>query len=176
MPEPVARESSLAYDAESQEVTAAFSHTFAEDTEITGYTSLTLWVSAEGSDDADLFVAVQKLNDVGEVVKQRVSHRELDEQHSAPQQPVHTHRREQRLEPGEIVPVEIELWPSSTLFRARESLRVIVKGTDIQSYAREVFVAGHHSDRNKGRHVIHTGGRYDSRLLIPVIPSGESTR
>ena len=25
--------------------------------------------------------------------------------------------------------------------------------------------------RNQGRHVIHTGGRYDSHLLVPVVPS-----
>ena len=25
-------------------------------------------------------------------------------------------------------------------------------------------------DANKGQHVIHTGGRYDSHLLVPVIP------
>jgi hypothetical protein len=25
--------------------------------------------------------------------------------------------------------------------------------------------------RNRGEHVIHTGGRFDSHLLVPVIPS-----
>jgi hypothetical protein len=29
----------------------------------------------------------------------------------------------------------------------------------------------HHSDRNRGRHLIHTGGSYDSQLHIPVIQS-----
>lgn len=132
MSEPVGEESSLAYDADSRDVTAAFTHTFTGDTEITGYAALKLWFSTEGSDDADLFVAVQKLDALGGVVNfpyftlqndgqathgwQRVSHRELDEERSTPQQPVHTHRREQRLKPGEVVPVEIELWPSSTLF------------------------------------------------------------
>nr|WTB32617.1 hypothetical protein OG781_26875 [Streptomyces sp. NBC_00830] len=53
---------------------------------------------------------------------------------------------------------------------------MIVKGTDIQSYPPDVFVAGHHSNRNKGRHVIHTGGQYDSHLLVPVIPSNDTTR
>lgn len=76
--------------------------------------------------------------------------------------------------PHEIVPVEVELWPSRTLYRAGESLRVLVKGTDIQSYPETVFVAGHTLDRNRGRHVIHTGGRFDSRLLIPVVPSADN--
>jgi predicted acyl esterase len=30
---------------------------------------------------------------------------------------------------------------------------------------------GHSVTRNAGTHVIHTGGRYDSHLLVPVIPA-----
>jgi uncharacterized protein len=182
---PPDTEAVLSYDAQATDVRATFTHTFAEATELTGYAKLKLWVSTEGSDDADLFVAVQKLDVDGAVVHfpyftlqndgqaahgwQRVSHRELDMVRSTPQQPVHLHEREQRLAPGEIVPVEIELWPSSTLFRAGESLRILVKGTDIQSYPPDTFVAGHRSDRNKGTHRLHTGGRYDSHLLVPVV-------
>lgn len=178
-------EASISYDAQDREIRARFAHIFETDTEVTGYAKLKLWISVEGSDDADLFVAVQKLDRDGEVLNfpyftlqddgqathgwQRASHRELDPR-STPQQPIHTHRIEERLKQGEIVPVEIELWPSSTLFRAGESLQVIVKGTDIQAYPPETFVAGHTSDRNRGRHRIHTGGRYDSHLLIPVVP------
>jgi predicted acyl esterase len=184
---PAPREAILSYDAQSTEVQAMFTHTFTHTTELTGYSKLKLWISTEGSDDADLFVAVQKLDINDAVINfpyftlqndgqtthgwQRVSHRELDEIRSTPQQPVHRHDREQRLSPGEIVPVEIELWPASTLFFMGESLRVIVKGTDIQAYPPDTFVAGHASDRNKGMHHIHTGGRFDSHLLIPVIPA-----
>ncbi len=164
-----------------------FTHTFARETELTGYAKLKLWISTDGSDDADIFVAVQKLDTRGEVVNfpyftlqndgqtthgwLRVSHRELDKHRSTPQQPFHLHQREQRMSPGEIVDVEIELWPSSTLFRAGDSLRVLVKGTDIQSYPPGTFVAGHNSDRNKGTHRLHTSGRFDSHLLIPVTPT-----
>jgi len=28
----------------------------------------------------------------------------------------------------------------------------------------------HTATRNRGRHVIHTGGHHDSHLLVPVIP------
>ena len=38
---------------------------FDEDTEITGHASLRLWVEADGSDDMDLFVALQKLDAAG---------------------------------------------------------------------------------------------------------------
>ncbi len=185
--EVVEDESSVTYDATATEITAMFTHTFAEATELTGYAKLRLWVSADGSDDMDLFVAMQKLDTSGQVVNfpffsmhddgqvalgwQRVSHRELDEELSTPQQPVHTHRREERLSPGEIVPVEIELWPSSTAFGAGEQLRVLVKGTDIQYYELPKLAAAHPETRNAGHHTIHTGGRCDSHLLVPVIPS-----
>jgi predicted acyl esterase len=101
----------------------------------------------------------------------RASHRALDAARSTAWQPVHLHTREDRLRPGEIVPVEIELWPSSTLFRASERLRVVVKGMDIYRDALPNLPFARHEDlRNKGRHVIHAGGPYDSHLLVPVIP------
>ena len=46
----------------------------------------------------------------------RASHRELDQDKSTPWQPVHTHSREQKVAPGEIVLLEIEIWPSGTSF------------------------------------------------------------
>jgi predicted acyl esterase len=48
----------------------------------------------------------------------RVSRRALDEDASSPQQPIYLHQRDEPLQAGEVVPVEIEIWPSGTLFRA----------------------------------------------------------
>ena len=95
----------------------------------------------------------------------RASHRELDPARSTPFQPWHPHLREQRLAPGEIVPVEIEVLPSSTAFAEGERLRVVVAATDIRPHGME-----HKRTRNAGRHVLHTGGAYDAHLLVPVIP------
>ena len=100
----------------------------------------------------------------------RVSHRELDMERSTPEQPWHPHRREQRLEPGQIVPVEIEIWSSGTRFGAGEQLRLLVQATDIQQYPPGVVSMAHSVTRNVGTHVIHTGGKYDSHLLVPVVP------
>ena len=71
---------------------------------------------------------------------------------------------------GVPVPVEIEIWPSGTRFSAGEKLRVVVQGSDIYKYAQWIRLAGHPETRNAGQHVIHTGGKYDSHLLVPVIP------
>jgi predicted acyl esterase len=134
----------------------------------------------------DLFVGIQKLDRQGELVPfvfyallengpvalgwLRASHRDLDPQRSTPEQPVHTHTREQLLEPGERVPVEVEIWPSSTLFRAGERLRLVVQGQDIMREGLPNAPFARHEDtRNKGTHVLHTGGTFDSCLLVPVV-------
>jgi len=186
-PAPVETAASVAYDPLDEAGEARFDHRFATDTELTGYMKLRLWVEAQGADDMDLFVALQKLDDAGDPVGMtfyafyengpvalgwlRASHRALDPDRSTPWQPVHFHRAEGRLEPGVPVPVDIEIWPSATLFRAGETLRVVVKGMDIYRDALPNLPFARHEDlRNKGMHIIHAGGQFDSHLLVPVIP------
>lgn len=96
----------------------------------------------------------------------RVSHRELDESGSTAERPHHTHRREPPLAPGEVVPVEIEIWPSGTHFDAGELLRIVIKGSDLHTVA---LLSRHAVTRNRGRHTLHAGGEYDSHLLLPVL-------
>ena len=185
VPEPPAEEGTVAYEA--TEGTAVFDYTFDADTELTGYTKLRLWVEAQGADNLDLFVGMQKLNTEGDQVSfpffstfddgnvalgwLRVSRRELDEEASSPQQPVYLHQGDVPLSPGEVVPVEIEIWPSGTLFRAGETLRLVIQGHDLNVYPAEAFAQRHAYTVNAGRHVLHTGGRYDSHLLVPEVPS-----
>jgi predicted acyl esterase len=182
---------SIAYDAVGGE--AVFDHQFAQDTELSGHAKLRLWLEADGSSDIDLFVALQKLDGGGKHVGQtfyaffengpvalgwlRVSHRATDPAKSSELQPFHTHEQEAMLAPGEIVPVDVEIWPSSTLFRAGESLRIVVKGGDIYTEGLPFLpFARHNRTRNAGRHVIHIGGEYNSHLLMPVIPERTATR
>src|SRR5262249_27894412 len=47
----------------------------------------------------------------------RVSHRELDAELSLPYRPYHRHLRRLYLMPGEIVKVEVEIWPTSMVFK-----------------------------------------------------------
>jgi predicted acyl esterase len=163
-----------------------FDHVFTEQTELTGYAKLRLWVEAVSADDMDIFVALQKFDRKGNYVPfpafsvledgpvalgwLRVSHRELDAKRSTPQQPWLLHQRLLKLEPGVPVPVEIEIWPSSTRFAKGEMLRLVVQGSDIYTYAKWMVLAGHPKTRNAGVYRIHTGDRYDSHLLVPVIP------
>ena len=54
--------------------------------------------------------------------------------------------------------------------RAGETLRVVVQGHDVNRYEEGLFAQRHEYLKNEGRHLIHTGGRYDSYLLLPTIP------
>lgn len=101
--------------------------------------------------------------------KQKASLRKLDDEKSTPYLPIHAFDEFQYLKPGEIVPVEISLWPCGMRYRVGEQFRVIVASYNIKGqhlpYHDKVKL------NNKGYHIIHTGGKYDSHLLVPVIPS-----
>ena len=180
-------ESSLRYAAlgDGGPARAQFDFEFDQRTDLVGYMKLKLWMSADGSDDMDIFVAVQKLDAAGQIVPfvvlnlfddgpvalgwLRASHRELDPRLSTEYQPVLRHRREIKLEPGEVVPLEIEIWPSGTRFEAGETLRLVVQGTDIYTHPKGTVQDLHQDSVNRGHHIIYSGGKYDSYLLVPVV-------
>ena len=191
---PVAEESSVRYAADDRKGQAVFTIRFEKDTELTGYMKLRLWVEAVGSKDMDVFVKVQKLSKGGEVLSSplialpnpdartmvnlflpftgpvgrlRVSHRALDAARSTPSEPYLTHRAEELLSPGQIVPVEIGIWPVGMRWHAGEQLRLIVAGYNLTPLAFPEVKPP--VLRNKGEHVIHMGGKFDSHLLVPVI-------
>jgi uncharacterized protein len=148
--------------------------------------SLRLWVEARGNDDMDLFAVAQKVGRDGRHVDfrtygigwpaepargfLRASHRELDLQRSTPGQPWHSHRKAQPLAPGEIVPVDIEFWPMGCLWHAGETIRVVVAGHPLLYVGNPISGESLGSSLNRGEHVIWTGGRYNSHLLIPRTP------
>ena len=99
----------------------------------------------------------------------RASRRELDPAESTEWHPVQKGASEQKLKAGEIVPVDIELYPSSTFFSAGETLQLIIASDEIISSPPYIKDASF----NRGQHVLHFGGEYDSHLLVPKIPSTE---
>jgi uncharacterized protein len=182
-------EESVGYDSERTgrgRDRATFDLRFDARAEIVGNASLRIWMSAAGAADLDVFVALQKLDRYGELVGFpfyavfedgpvalgwiRASHRELDEHRSTPHQPVLAHRREVKPGRGKIVPLDIEILPSGTRFAPGETLRLVIQGKDIYRQPRPLIQAFHDDTVNQGEHVIHTGGRFDSHLLIPSAP------
>ncbi len=183
---PVADEAEVRYAAlpgSSEPDGAEWRYTFARPMDIVGHMKLKLWVGAKAADDLDLHVGIRKYDRHGNQVFMldfqhnerglaaigwlRVSHRELDEQKSTPFQPWYRHQTLRKLKPGEIVPVEIEILPSGTGFAAGEQLALVVQGHDIIALPSRFR---HDDTVNQGDHVIHAGGKYDSHLLVPVLP------
>ena len=70
----------------------------------------------------------------------------------------------------DIVPVEIEVWPSVTLFEAGSTLQLTIQGRDAARYP----AFGHRKLVNRGEHAIFTGGAYDSSITLPLNDHGVS--
>jgi len=152
-----------------------------EDVEITGPLSATLWVSSS-SEDMDLFLTIRHFDENGQELLEtgqqgtpvpvakgwlRVSHRELDTEKSLPYRPYHRHQRRLRLTPGEIVQVQVEIWPTSMVFAKGHQLRLDVQPRDGVGSSGYLH---YHADYNTGTNTIHTGGKYESFLFLPIIP------
>lgn len=172
------------YDATVKDHCVRFTHTFEKETEVTGNMRLRMWVSTSAGDDMDIFVQADKLDTEGKVVPfvamamlddgplalgwLRVSHRELDLERSTSIRPWLRHKRRLLIQPDEIVPCDVEIWPSSTVFKAGESLRLTIQGNDIFRYnLRQVQL--HEASVNAGSHSIYSGHLFHSYLSVPVI-------
>jgi len=187
--EPVADEAATSYDGLGSGLAprrATFTIPFAEPVELVGHVRAVLHMSADEAEDMDVFVALFKLDAEGNQVGfpyygqfedgpvavgwLRASHRELDPERSTDYLPVLAHRRALPLTPGEPARLDIEVWPSGTRFEAGEQLLLVVQGSDVMRYPEPLTYARHADSVNVGRNVVHTGGRFDSHLVVPVLP------
>ena len=151
------------------------------DLEVTGPLAASFWVSSS-SEDMDLFLTLRNFdadgNEILETGQQgtpvpvakgwlRVSHRELERALSTPYRPYHKHTHRLFLKPGEIVKVDVEIWPTSMVFKKGNRIRLDIQprdGAGSQGYMH------YHADYNTGTNTIHSGGEYASYLQLPVIP------
>jgi predicted acyl esterase len=173
------------------------------ETEITGPSSLKLLVSSTTS-DADLFVILRAFApDLKEVVFQgaidphtpigqgwlRASHRKLDKRLSTPWRPYHIHDRRQPLKPGEVVELDIEIWPTCVVLPAGYRIGLTIRGRDyeypgpsggrLSNFKNELRGCGpflHDEARDRppaifgGTTTLHFERNRHPRLLLPVIP------
>ncbi len=105
-------ESSIQYSSTGEDQCATFDLRFDVRTEVTGNSKLRIWLAADFSNDADVFVAFEKLD---------------------------------------------------------RTLRLIIKGSEVHRVPGAAFAIRHAPLNNDGNHIVHTGGRYDSHLLLPII-------
>ena len=62
----------------------------------------------------------------------RTSHRKPDPDLSIPYRPYHTHDEKQPLRPGEIVELDVEIWPTSVVVPAGYRIGLTVRGKDYE--------------------------------------------
>jgi hypothetical protein len=154
----------------------------AQDVEVTGPLAAVFWVSSS-SEDMDLFLTLRNFDAAGNEVLEtgqqgtpvpvakgwlRVSHRELDPELSLPYRPYHKHTRRLYLTPGEIVQVQVEIWPTSMVFKKGHRIRLDIQPRDGVGSASYMH---YHADYNTGTNTLYAGGAHESYLLLPVIPA-----
>jgi predicted acyl esterase len=182
---------------------------FAVETEWSGPLAAKLFISSE-SEDADIFLVVRMFDpDDNEVVFPgtvdpntpiargwlRASHRKLDPVRSESWRPYHTHDEIQKLTPGKIYELDIELWPTGIVVPPGYRMELQVRGRDYE-YPPAVAAAAksasaswlphqvgcgpflHEDERDRpagifdGRVTVHTGPEHPSHLLVPVVAVG----
>jgi hypothetical protein len=200
--EPASGAGSVTYDGPGNGVTFV-SAPLDKETEITGPLAARLFVSSATS-DADLFLVFRVFTpDLQEVVFMgavdphtpiaqgwlRASHRKLDPKLSTPYRPYHTHDEKQPLRPGEVVALDVEIWPTSIVVPAGHRIALTVRGRDyewqkstgarLSAFKNELLGCGpflHNDPRDRpasvfgGKVTLHMGPRHESYILLPVIP------
>ena len=200
---PANRKSVVRFDAMGDGVTFLTAPLESE-TEITGPSAVKLYVSSSTS-DADIFVVLRVFSaDMKEVVFQgaidphtpigqgwlRASHRQLDKKISTPYRPYHTHSKKQPLKPGEVVALDVEIWPTSIIVPKGYRIGLTVRGKDyvypggsggrLSNFKNELIGCGpflHDNSRDRPPEIfggvtgLHFGGVARPYLLLPVIPS-----
>lgn len=170
---------------------------FDQYTEIAGYAKVKLWMSCAEHDDMDVVVQLQKVDKSGRPLVQvnypvpdtvqklahnshvktfgprgflRASHTiSKDDPQTSPdgQEIYYGHNKQEVIEPGTIVQLEITFTPMGMVFGPGEGLRLRIAGHDLDP---EVVPITEPIDFNKGVHHIHTGGiKYDSNFNLPII-------
>lgn len=167
---------------------------FNEYTELAGYPVAKLWMSCPDHDDIDVNVQIRKVSADGtplvslnypcpvpasEVADTnvakflgcdgmlRASHRVSKEMVDG--FPKYRHDKAEKIAPGTVVDLEIPLWPIGMVFEAGEGIMLRVAGHELRLPELKVLEVKVPVDENVGRHCIHTGGQWDSYLVVPVV-------
>jgi len=160
-----------------------------EDMVLAGYMKAGLWVSST-SRDMDVFVSLRVLDDQDREIRYeslvppidptnihpvghgllKVSHRALDDARSTEYWPVHTHAEadHQPLEDGEIVAIEVGLYPSSAVIRKGCRLRIDVQPYSPAGLPSRAYHGSYHADASNA---VYTGPDHPSYVQLPIVPA-----
>jgi len=205
---PAKRKSTIEFEAMGDGVTF-LTAPLDRETEITGPSAVRLFVSSS-TNDADIFTVLRVFSpDMKEVVFQgaidphtpvgqgwlRASHRALDKKLSKPYRPYHAHTKKQPLKPGAVVPLDVEIWPTSIVVPVGHRIGLTIRGKDyvypggsggrLSNFKNELTGCGpflHDDPRDRPPQIfsgvtgLHFGGAARPYLLLPIIPPRRNER
>ena len=79
----------------------------------------------------------------------------------------HPHDSEDKIPPGQIVCLDIPLWPSGIIFEPGESIRLEIKGHEV-TLPEFPALDRVPTNLNCGKHVVHTGTEYPSSIVLSL--------
>jgi uncharacterized protein len=160
-----------------------------EDMVLAGYMKAGLWVSSTRR-DLDVFVSLRVLDENDREIRYeslvppidptnihpvghgllKVSHRALDDTRSTEYWPVHTHAEAdyQPLEDGEIVAIEVGLYPSTALIRKGSRLRIDVQPYSPAGLPSRAYDESYHAGASN---TVYTGPDHPSYVQLPIVPA-----
>lgn len=119
------------------------------------------------TNEADVPI-VNTLQYIGPSGVLRASHRAIDESLSKAHWIAHDHSHEDKIVPGEVVRLEIGLWPGAIRFAAGETLSLRIAGHSMVLAEFEPL-RGKFLTSNGAKHTVHFGGENNSYLVLPLV-------
>lgn len=187
----------LRYFPQALPCRVSFQTVFEKDTTFIGYPKVKLFMEVESTDDMDVFVWVQKIDKLGNVLSEfvvpnrnaalqdftqdgasalrykgpsgrlRASARHLDPILSTDEVPAYSFDRVEKLSEKELVELDIVLSPIGLTYYEGETLRVMISSRD--EIGSVMPGTPGCVTNNKGTHILHTGGKYASYLQMPLM-------
>lgn len=188
----------IAHEGHSLTATSDFVLHFDRRTEVAGYAKVKLYMSCDEHDDMDVVVQLRKVSKQGTLLKHnnfpvtepieletsvtttlgaqgqlRASHAVSrdDTLSTDPNVVVYKHDKREPVPRGTIVPLEITPWPMGMVFGPGEGIMLRVSGHHMgQTDLPHLPPPTTPQDANVGVHTVHTGGKYASCLVLPILP------
>jgi predicted acyl esterase len=163
----------------------------AQDMVLAGYMKVGLWVSSTSS-DMDVFVSLRVLDEHDHEIRYeslvppidpanihpvghgllKVSHRKLDDTRSTEYWPVQTHLEadHQPLHDGEVVAVEVGLYPSTAMIRRGCRLRIDIQPFSPAGVPTRAYDESYHLGATN---TVYTGPDHPSYVQLPIVPASQ---
>jgi putative CocE/NonD family hydrolase len=97
----------------------------------------------------------------------KASHGAKDPERTTSYRPYYTHKKPTPIEPGKIYRFEIEIWPTSNVFKKGHRIRIDLTNGDCPTFD----AGGHHYGLKLGKDTIYFDKHHPSHLILPIIPS-----